>query len=215
MFYRIVRRILDFFVAMVGLIVAVPLMAVIALWIKRDSPGPAVFTQLRVGLKGKPFTFYKFRTMRTEADPYGFSPSDPGDPRVTRSGRFLRKYSLDELPQLLNVLKGDMTLIGPRPLLPWQYEKWTDRQRRRCEVKPGLTGWAQVMGRGAVTHEDKIELDLWYIDHANLLLDLKILFLTVFKVVRGEDILEVRYSRDQNDGSPSSSSGDKNIAQNP
>jgi lipopolysaccharide/colanic/teichoic acid biosynthesis glycosyltransferase len=195
MFYRMIRRIIDLVVAVIGLMITAPLMGIITLWIKHDSAGPAIFTQQRVGLKGKLFTFYKFRTMRTDSDPYGFSPNNEEDPRVTRSGRFLRKFSLDELPQLFNILKGDMTLIGPRPLLPWQYEKWTDHQRRRCDVKPGLTGWAQVMGRGAVTHEDKIELDLWYIDHANILLDFKILYLTLIKVLRGEDTLEVQYSK--------------------
>jgi sugar transferase EpsL len=194
MFYRLIRRIIDVIVAVVGLVIAAPVMGIISLWIKHDSSGPAIFCQQRIGLGGKPFTFYKFRTMRTDTDPYGFSPNREDDPRVTKSGRFLRKYSLDELPQLINILKGDMTLIGPRPLLPWQYEKWTDHQRRRCEVRPGLTGWAQVMGRGAVTHEDKIELDLWYIDHASLLLDIKILYLTLIKVLRGEDTLELQYS---------------------
>jgi lipopolysaccharide/colanic/teichoic acid biosynthesis glycosyltransferase len=195
MIYQVVKRPVDFLLTLLGLIVLLPLAAAIALAIKLTSPGPVIFRQNRVGKNGKVFTLYKFRTMRTDTDPYGFSPKDDSDPRVTSVGRVLRKYSLDELPQLVNVLKGDMALVGPRPLLPWQYEQWTDRQKRRCRVKPGLTGWAQVQGRGAVAHEDKIELDLWYVDHAGPWLDLAILARTVGKVFRAEDTLEVTYSR--------------------
>jgi sugar transferase EpsL len=199
MVYQTMKRVIDVLAACVALAILSPLMALIALAVRWSSPGPAVFRQNRVGKNGKVFTFYKFRTMRTDADPYGFSPKDDSDPRVTKVGKILRKYSLDELPQLMNVLKGQMTLVGPRPLLPWQYEKWTDRQKRRCEVKPGLTGWAQVQGRGALTHEDKIELDLWYVDHYSPWLDLKIIGKTFGKVWRGEDTLEVRYSKSEQD----------------
>lgn len=195
MIYADVKRPVDFLLALLGLILLSPFMIGLALAIRLTSPGPAVFRQNRVGKDGRQFTFYKFRTMRADVDPYGHSPNDEADPRVTPIGRFLRKYSLDELPQLINVLKGDMALIGPRPLLPWQYEQWTDHQKRRCDVKPGLTGWAQVRGRGSLTHEDKIELDIWYVDHAGPWLDLKILVLTFIKVFRGEDILEQNYSR--------------------
>lgn len=195
MIYQAVKRPVDFLLALLGLLLLLPGMAALALAVRLSSPGPAVFRQDRIGKNGKPFTFYKFRTMRTDADPYGFSPKDEADPRVTRIGRFLRKYSLDELPQLLNVLKGDMALIGPRPLLPWQYAQWNDHQKRRCDVKPGLTGWAQVRGRGSLTHEDKIELDIWYVDHVSPWLDLKILAMTFAKVLRGEDTLERQYSR--------------------
>ncbi len=198
MVYLCFKRVIDVLVSSVALVILSPLMAMIALAIRWSSPGPAVFRQNRVGKIGKIFTLYKFRTMRTDTDPYGFSPKDDSDPRVTKVGKILRKYSLDELPQLVNVLKGQMTLIGPRPLLPWQYEQWTDRQKRRCEVKPGLTGWAQVQGRGALTHEDKIELDLWYVDHYSPTLDLKILAKTFGKVLRGQDTLEVQYSKSEN-----------------
>jgi sugar transferase EpsL len=194
MLYAWIRRTLDIIVSASGLLICSPLMVALAAWIKFDSPGPIIFRQNRVGLRGKVFTLFKFRTMRTDTDPYGFSPKDQDDPRVTPSGRFLRKYSLDELPQLMNVLLGQMTLVGPRPLLQWQYERWTPRQKKRCDVKPGLTGWAQIHGRGSLTHEDKIELDLWYIEHATLGLDLKILWQTIFHVLRTEDILEVKYS---------------------
>jgi len=189
------RRTMDVAGAVAGLILFGPVMAAITLLVRLDSPGPVFFRQNRVGRHGRVFRLIKFRTVRTDCDPYGFSPNAADDPRVTRTGRFLRKTSLDELPQLFNVLQGEMTLVGPRPLLPWQYELWTPRQRRRCDVKPGLTGWAQIRGRGAVTHEDKIELDLWYIERRSLWLDLRIIAETVVKVFRRQDVFEVQYSR--------------------
>ena len=192
---QVVTRIMDLLGASAGLVVCWPIMALIGLLIKLDSPGPVIFRQDRVGKDGKVFKLLKFRTMHADVDPYGHSPSAISDPRVTRIGRFLRKTSLDELPQLVNVLSGEMALVGPRPLLPWQYALWTARQRRRCDVKPGLTGWAQVRGRGALTHEDKIELDLWYVDHASLPLDLKIILQTILTTIKREGIYEVQYSR--------------------
>jgi sugar transferase EpsL len=194
------RRAIDIVGAVVGLVCFAVPMSLVAMIIRASSPGPAIFRQKRVGKNGKVFLLYKFRTMRPDVDPYGFSPRDDEDPRITRIGRFLRKYSLDELPQFVNVLQGDMSLVGPRPLLLWQYEKWTEHQRRRCDVKPGLTGWAQIHGRGAVTHEDKIELDIWYVDRASLWLDIKIILKTIGQAVRSENILEVRYSRDESAG---------------
>jgi len=188
-----VRRAMDISGALAALILCAPAMALIAAVIRLSSPGPAVFRQKRVGRAGRLFTFYKFRTMRTDVDPYGFSPRDRLDPRVTRVGRVLRRFSLDELPQLINVLQGDMSLVGPRPLLGWQYDRWTDHQRRRCEVKPGLTGWAQIHGRAALTHEDKIELDIWYVDHASFMLDIKIILKTIVRTLTGKDTFEVRY----------------------
>ncbi len=198
-FYNIIKRIIDVIGAFLALILFAPLMLIIAIFIKFDSKGPAVFVQERTGKDGKLFKFYKFRTMRTDVDPYGFSPKNFDDPRITRIGKFLRKYSLDELPQLINVLKGDMSLVGPRPLLPWQYEKWTEHQKSRCRVKPGLTGWAQIKGRASLTHEDKIELDIWYVENADLWLDIKIIFLTFVKVLKGEDILEKKYSKHESE----------------
>lgn len=200
MIYQFLKRIFDILGALVGLVLLAPLMILIALIIKIDSKGSAVFVQDRIGKFGKPFRFYKFRTMRTNVDPYGFSPKDHSDPRITRIGGFLRRTSLDELPQLWNVLKGNMSMVGPRPLLPWQYEKWTDHQKRRCEVKPGLTGWAQIKGRGSLTHEDKIDLDIWYVENANLLLDAKIILLTLIKVIKSENVLEERYSSTNDQG---------------
>lgn len=191
--HSLLSRILSTIVALTALAIFSPLMIVIAIAIRMTSPGPAIFRQERVGLKGRRFTMYKFRTMRTDTDPYGFSPTDGSDPRLTRVGRWIRETSLDELPQLFNVLKGDMTLVGPRPLLGWQYEQWTPQQRRRCDVLPGLTGWAQIRGRGDVSHEDKIELDLWYVDHRSVLLDLRILFGTFLHVFRRKAIYETDY----------------------
>ncbi|MFA5865366.1 MAG: sugar transferase [Phycisphaerae bacterium] len=199
MIYPILKRIVDCVAAVLGLILLSPILVVIAVAIKLGSPGAIIFRQRRMGKGGKEFTFYKFRTMRMDTDPYGFSPQDNSDPRVTGVGKILRKYSLDELPQLANVVKGEMSLIGPRPLLPWQYEKWTDHQKRRCEVKPGLTGWAQVQGRAVVTHEDKIEMDIWYVDHTGVWLDLRILAKTFGMVLRGEGTLEVQYSNKKNE----------------
>ncbi len=189
----VLARIVELIVVVPALVLTAPLMLVLAVLIRATSPGPAIFRQERVGLRGRRFTLYKFRTMRTDADPYGFSPQDSSDPRLTRVGRWIRETSLDELPQLFNVLKGDMTLVGPRPLLGWQWDRWTDRQRRRCDVRPGLTGWAQVCGRGDISHDDKIELDLWYVEHRSLALDLKILLLTLASVFRRKAIYETNY----------------------
>jgi len=191
--YRMLARVLELLVVVPALVLLTPVMLVLAIVIRATSSGPAIFRQERVGLKGRRFTLYKFRTMRTDVDPYGFSPKDGSDPRLTRVGRWIRETSLDELPQLFNVLKGDMALVGPRPLLGWQYEQWTERQRRRCDVKPGLTGWAQICGRGDVSHEEKIELDLWYVEHRSLWLDLKILAATLARVFRRKAIYETDY----------------------
>jgi lipopolysaccharide/colanic/teichoic acid biosynthesis glycosyltransferase len=192
-------RIFSLCVVLPLLILLAPFMIGIGVLIRLTSPGPALFKHERVGLHGRRFTLYKFRTMRADTDPYGFSPQDGSDPRLTRTGRWLRERSLDELPQLINVVKGDMTLVGPRPLLPWQWEQWTPRQRRRCDVLPGLTGWAQVHGRGDVSHEEKIELDLWYVQRRGLALDLKIIWQTFLGVLGRKAIYETDY-----DGSGSS-----------
>jgi len=196
---RNIKRILDLAIAGLAMAFVFPFMIVIAVLIRRNSPGPVFFRQQRIGLNGRQFTLIKFRTMRADTDPYGFSPKDGSDPRLTTIGKFLREHSLDELPQILNVLAGQMTLVGPRPLLPWQYEKWTPRQRGRCSVKPGLTGWAQVSGRTTLTHEEKIELDLWYVEGASMLLDLKIILQTVGKVIAKQDTYEPVYSHHETD----------------
>jgi len=174
-------------------------MLVIAAAVRLDSPGPAFFRQRRAGLGGKPFEMWKFRTMRNDADPYAGSPRAAEDTRLTRLGRLLRETSLDELPQLLNVLSGRMSLVGPRPLFERQAELWDQRQKHRLDVRPGITGYAQAYGRAAMTIEDKIEFDLYYVENRSLTLDLAILCRTAGNVLarREGDVYEKRYSRDR------------------
>jgi lipopolysaccharide/colanic/teichoic acid biosynthesis glycosyltransferase len=186
---------LDRFVALAALLVAGPLLGALALLIRLGSPGPVLFRQRRAGRGGRPFTLLKFRTMRTDADPYGDSPQAGSDPRITRIGRFLRETSLDELPQLGNVLRGDMSLVGPRPLYLQQVSEWDARQRGRLLVKPGLTGLAQIHGRGSLALEDKLEWDVRYVESISLRTDLAILARTVGGLFRRAGIYEVRYSR--------------------
>ncbi len=180
------KRILDILGATAGTILFAIPMLIIALLIRIQLGTPILFRQQRLGLHGKPFTIYKFRTMTDARDANGNLLSDVE--RMTRWGRLLRSTSLDELPELLNVLKGDMSLVGPRPLLMRYLDRYTPEQARRHEVKPGITGWAQINGRNALSWEDKFELDVWYVDHCSLLLDLRILFFTVWKVLRREGI---------------------------
>jgi lipopolysaccharide/colanic/teichoic acid biosynthesis glycosyltransferase len=190
-----VKRLFDIVVSAILLLLAAPWIVMLAVWIRMDSPGDPIFRQRRAGWRGKGFVMLKFRTMRTDVDPYGMSPHSGDDPRLTRLGRSLRETSLDELPQLWNVFMGTMSLVGPRPLYERQAAQWTPRQRRRLDVKPGLTGYAQVMGRGTLTHEEKIELDLLYVDRHNLALDIKLLWQTLWGGVGGRDVYEQRYSR--------------------
>jgi len=178
------KRGFDIVLSLIALVLLAIPMAIIAILIQRGSAGGAIFRQRRVGLGGKGFTLLKFRTMRTGADPYGRSPRSGSDPRLTRIGRFLRETSLDELPQLLNVLAGDMRIVGPRPLYEKQARRWNQRQRRRLEVKPGLTGYAQVYGRGGMTHDQKLEIDVFYVDSASFRLDMKIILRTLLQVFR-------------------------------
>lgn len=192
--YTIVKRVFDLVVASVLLIGLSPLMAAIALAIRLGSRGPAIFAQERAGQGGRPFTLYKFRTMRLEVDPFGPSPRSGDDPRVTRLGRWLREHSLDELPQLLNIVKGDMSLVGPRPLYVSQIDEWNERQRKRLLVKPGLTGLAQVSGRGSLTREQKLERDVVYVERRRLRTDLWVLIATVAQVAGRRGIYEERYS---------------------
>ncbi len=191
------KRLLDILLTLPALILTAPGMFLIGLLIRLESQGPAIFSQQRAGQGGRAFTFYKFRTMRLDVDPYGPSPKAGDDPRLTKIGKFLRETSLDELPQLLNILKGDMTLVGPRPLYVQQIAEWNDRQRRRLEVKPGLTGLAQISGRGGLTQEEKLELDVQYVENHSLSRDLWILMATAGAVVGQKDIYEKRYSQTQ------------------
>lgn len=193
--YLWLKRCLDWYVALCALCAAAPLMLLIAWLIRRDSPGPVLFRQVRAGRNGRPFTLFKYRTMRTDVDPYGDSPQRGDDPRITRVGRWLRETSLDELPQLLNVLRGEMSLVGPRPLYLQQMAEWNARQRCRLLVKPGLTGLAQIHGRGSLTVEEKLEWDVRYVESISLATDVRIILATLTRLVRREGIYEVRYSR--------------------
>ena len=163
---------------------------------------PVLFRQQRAGKDEKPFILYKFRTMQTDTDPFGPSPKSGEDNRLTRLGRLLRALSLDELPQFWNVLKGDMSLVGPRPLYLAQARKWNERQRRRLNVKPGLTGLAQITGRGGLTIEEKLELDVQYADRQSLWLDGKIVLLTLGHLVWPRGIYEKRYSKNHQTRQP-------------
>ena len=191
MYNRVVKRIIDIIIALLVLIVGAIPMLIIALVIRIDSPGPAIFKQDRLGRGGKVFKFYKFRSMRQNAEHTGSGVySDKSDPRVTKIGKFLRATSLDELPQFFNVLKGEMSLIGPRPPLtyhPWPIEEYTKEQLRMFDVRPGLTGWAQVNGRKDVEWHRRIELNVWYVDHVSFGLDVRIFFMTIFKIVTNAD----------------------------
>jgi lipopolysaccharide/colanic/teichoic acid biosynthesis glycosyltransferase len=171
-----VNRALDAAAAAAGLVVAAPVLGLAALAVKLQDGGPVLFRQRRVGKDGVEFELLKLRTMVVDAETRGAGLAvDQGDPRITRPGRILRRLSLDELPQLWNVLRGDMSLIGPRPTLRYQVERYTERQRRRLEVKPGITGWAQIHGRARLPWDERIELDVWYVEHRSPRVDLEIL----------------------------------------
>lgn len=188
---RIVKRLLDLILAILALILLSPLILAAALAVKLTSPGPVIFRQKRLGRDGKTFDFFKFRSMVVNAEKTGTGVySGKGDPRVTRVGRILRATSIDELPQLVNILRGDMSLIGPRPPLtyhPWPVEEYTEHQRHMFDVRPGITGWAQTHGRKDVEWHKRIELNVWYVEHVSLWLDVKIFFLTIFKVFSNAD----------------------------
>jgi len=186
---------IDLIMAAVLSLILLPLFIIIWFFIKISSPGSVIFRQQRAGKDGKSFIFYKFRTMRTDVDPFGASPKSGEDPRLTKIGKFLREYSLDELPQLFNILKGDMSIVGPRPLYMSQVAEWNDRQKKRLLVKPGLTGLAQISGRGELTREEKLELDVRYVETAGFWLDLKIILMTIRQVFTRKNIYEKKYSR--------------------
>lgn len=178
---QVLKRSLDILVSGLGLLVLAAPFALIAMAIKLDTPGPVFFRYPRVGKGGRTFVPVKFRTMKAGAMSEGLgTTTGPGDPRITRVGGLLRNWALDELPQLWNVLKGEMSLVGPRPTFAYQVERYDEVQHRRLEVRPGITGWAQVHGRNAVSWPDRIRLDVWYVDHASLWLDLRILAQTVW-----------------------------------
>jgi exopolysaccharide biosynthesis polyprenyl glycosylphosphotransferase len=179
-----IKRLFDFVVSMVFLLIASPVMLLLALLIKLDSRGPVFFRQTRVGLNGNPFMMYKFRSMIVDAESQGPYFTSANDSRITRTGRFLRKTSLDELPQLINVLFGDMSLVGPRPNVPVQFKEYTeDEWNKRNSVRPGITGLAQAKLRSAATPEQRTQLDLQYVEKASLWFDLAIILLTVKQVI--------------------------------
>jgi lipopolysaccharide/colanic/teichoic acid biosynthesis glycosyltransferase len=180
------NRVVDAALAGVGLALSSPVLAAAALAVKLDDGGPVLYRQRRVGLNGREFDLVKLRTMEVGAEHRGagFAVNE-GDPRITRAGRILRRLSLDEIPQLWNVVRGDMSLIGPRPTLSYQVERYTPRQRRRLEVKPGITGWAQIHGRARLPWEERIELDVWYVENRSPWLDLKILARTPASLFAG------------------------------
>jgi lipopolysaccharide/colanic/teichoic acid biosynthesis glycosyltransferase len=183
--YDVTKRALDVLGATVGLTLSAPLLAASAIAVRLEDQGPVFFRQERVGQDGRLFEVLKLRTMVVNAHTQGAGYAvDKGDSRITRAGSLLRKTSLDELPQLWNVLRGEMSLVGPRPTLAYQVERYTDRQRRRLEVRPGLTGWAQVNGRASLAWPERIELDVWYVEHRSLALDLRILLRTVSVLLR-------------------------------
>jgi lipopolysaccharide/colanic/teichoic acid biosynthesis glycosyltransferase len=182
------KRIFDIMISGASLVLLAPILLVVALALRCTMGSPVFWRQVRPGLHGKPFTILKFRTMSNEMNAEGSLLPDAL--RIDRIGRFLRRTSLDELPELINVLRGEMSLVGPRPLLMQYLGRYTPAQSRRHEVKPGITGWAQIKGRNAITWEQKFALDVWYVDNRSFRLDLKILCCTVWKVLRRENISE-------------------------
>ena len=191
MYRKFGKRAIDTVLSLLALVILSPLLLITAIAIKLSSPGPVLFQQQRLGLHGKEFTIYKFRSMAVGAEHTGSGVySEKGDPRVSTIGRFIRKVSIDELPQLVNVIKGDMAIVGPRPPLtyhPWPIDQYTEEQFHMFDVRPGITGWAQVHGRKGVEWHERIKLNVWYTQHVSLVLDIRILFMTVFKVLRNED----------------------------
>lgn len=191
MYRHFFKRFFDLIISGFSLIVLSPVFLIAAIAVKLDSKGPILFRQERIGKGGKVFRILKFRSMCVGAEHTGSGVySGKGDARVTKVGNILRKTSIDELPQLVNILKGDMSLIGPRPPLtyhPWPYEQYTEEQKRMFEVRPGITGWAQVNGRKKVEWHKRIELNVWYVDHVSFRLDIKIFFMTIFKVFTNAD----------------------------
>jgi len=190
-------RALDVALSAALLLITSPLLALAAIVIRLESRGPVFYRQLRVGRAGEPFQLWKLRTMVPGAESMGAGLYVlEGDPRITRTGRLLRRFSLDELPNLVNVLRGDMAIVGPRPTVQEQVDRYTDRQRRRLEVKPGITGWAQVNGRTSLSWPERIELDVWYVEHRSMRLDIRILTKTARMLATGHGL----YSEDLKQG---------------
>lgn len=195
MIYSKIKRLIDMVFSLILLILGFTPLLIVAIIIKLESSGPALFKQNRLGLNGKEFEIYKFRSMIVGAERTGSGVySMKGDPRVTKVGKFIRATSIDELPQLINILKGDMSFIGPRPTLiyhPWKLEEYTEKQKRRFDVRPGVTGLAQVKGRKEIPWEERIEYDVYYVNNLSILLDFKILLKTIKKVILMKDNLNI------------------------
>lgn len=191
MYKSFFKRAFGILFSLLGLIITSPIMLIVAILIKIESPGPVIFKQPRIGKDGKVFNIYKFRSMCQNAEKTGSGVySDKNDSRVTKVGKFIRATSIDEIPQFLNVLKGDMSFIGPRPPLtyhPWPFDQYTEHQKKMFDVRPGLTGWAQVHGRKQVEWNKRIELNIWYVEHLSFLLDLKIIFTTLLKLIKDDE----------------------------
>ncbi|MHC4474800.1 MAG: sugar transferase [Planctomycetota bacterium] len=218
---RICKRGFEIVMALLAIMLLSPVFVVLAVVIRLSGRGPVIFVQERAGKDGEPFTFYKFRTMKVDADAFGPSPKSGDDPRLTKIGKFLREYSLDELPQLFNIIKGNMSIVGPRPLYVSQMDEWNQRQKKRLLVKPGLTGLAQISGRGGLTREQKLELDVEYVETASMWLDCKIIMATIAHVAGRKNVYEKRYSQTQvtrgeslNDSERKSSRSSQNGSQN-
>lgn len=195
------KRIIDVIAGIVGLVILSPVIVILAIFVRVKLGSPVLFRQQRPGLEGRPFWLFKFRTMTDQRDAAGHLL--PDDQRLPAFGRFLRSASLDELPELFNVLKGDMSIVGPRPLMMKYLSRYTPEQARRHEVKPGITGWAQVNGRNAISWEDRFKLDVWYVDNWSLWLDLKILVKTIVLVFKREGITQQdRATMDEFIGTP-------------
>ncbi len=187
--YRLVKRFFDFTLSLLALIVLSPVLIITAVAVKVDSKGPVFYRQARLGKDGKVFTMLKFRSMKLGSEKGGVY-SNAKDPRITKVGNIIRKTSIDELPQLINIIRGDMSIIGPRPPLvyhPWPYEEYTDEQKKMFGLRPGLTGWAQVNGRKDVEWNKRIEYSVYYVEHLSFMLDLKIFFMTIYKVLANKD----------------------------
>jgi lipopolysaccharide/colanic/teichoic acid biosynthesis glycosyltransferase len=185
----VIVRVLDIAVAAVGLLLSSPILLVAVIAIRVESPGSPIYRQRRIGRDGEPFEMLKLRTMVSGAEHQGAGMAvNFGDPRITRVGHILRRFSIDELPNLVNVLRGEMSVVGPRPTIQAQVDQYTPLQRRRLEVKPGITGWAQINGRASLPWHERIELDIWYVDHRTLRLDLAIIWKTVRLLVTGEGL---------------------------
>ena len=191
MYRHFLKRLFDILLSLLVLVILSPVFLITAIAVKIDSKGPVLFKQERLGKGGRVFKIYKFRSMCVNAEHTGSGVySGKGDARVTRVGRIIRATSIDELPQAVNILKGDMSFIGPRPPLtyhPWPIDEYTDEQRKMFDVRPGITGWAQINGRKAVEWHDRIKLSVWYVEHLTMWLDIKIFFLTFFKVFTNAD----------------------------